>query len=91
MCHESCPDNGSVVEAAAGWAGKCHVVRSRGGLLRQRIGDPVTVEDVARNWGKVVDMSRAERVESIGVRIFSGFALWRWIPFSGILSLLWLH
>jgi len=67
LAHESCTDNGSVVEAAAGWAGKCHVVRSQGGLLRQRIGDPVTIEDVAKNWGKIVDMSRAERVETITV------------------------
>lgn len=23
LCHESCEDNGSVIEAAAGWVGKC--------------------------------------------------------------------
>ena len=23
LCHEDCPDNGSVIEAAGGWAGKC--------------------------------------------------------------------
>jgi len=23
LCHESCEDNGSLIEAAGGWAGKC--------------------------------------------------------------------
>lgn len=23
LCHETCEDNGSVIEAAAGWVGKC--------------------------------------------------------------------
>ena len=23
LCHEDCQDNGSVIEAAGGWAGKC--------------------------------------------------------------------
>ena len=23
LCHEDCPDNGAIIEAAGGWAGKC--------------------------------------------------------------------
>lgn len=26
LCHEECPDSGSVIEAAAGWVGKCNVL-----------------------------------------------------------------
>ena len=29
LCHEDCRDNGSVIEAAGGWAGKCEWSDSR--------------------------------------------------------------
>lgn len=26
LCHDTCTDNGSVIEAAAGWVGKCESI-----------------------------------------------------------------
>ena len=26
LCHESCQDNGSIIETAAGWVGKCQFI-----------------------------------------------------------------
>ncbi|KAJ4433546.1 hypothetical protein ANN_15855 [Periplaneta americana] len=66
LCHESCGETGSIIEAAAGWAGKCHLVRSTGSLLRARIDEIVTPEAVRDSWDKVTDMSSAVRMESIG-------------------------
>lgn len=65
LCHESCEENGAIIESAAGWAGKCHLVRSPGGLLRARIDQIVTPEAVRESWSKVTDMSAAARFESI--------------------------
>lgn len=65
MCHETCPDNGSVVESAAGWAAKVHMTRGKGSLLRSSIDADVTLETVRDSWDKVTDMSKAERCESI--------------------------
>lgn len=65
MCHETCTENGTIIEAAAGWAGKCHIVRSSGSILRSSISDGVTIEDVAQRWDKVTDMSTAEHLSSI--------------------------
>ena len=27
MCHEDCKDNGAIIEAAGGWAGKCETFK----------------------------------------------------------------
>lgn len=65
MCHEDCGDNGSVIESAAGWAGKCQVITSKGTVLRKRIGDAVSIEDVRNQWTDVTDMEGAKHRESI--------------------------
>ncbi|XP_060533989.1 peroxisomal multifunctional enzyme type 2-like isoform X2 [Cylas formicarius] len=65
LSHESCSENGSIIEAAAGWAGKCSIVRSNGSVLRSNIKDNVTLENVKENWGKIVDMSDAKTFQSI--------------------------
>nr|CAD7571488.1 unnamed protein product [Timema californicum] len=65
LCHESCPETGSIIEAAAGWAGKSYLVRSQGSLLRSKITDNVTPEDVREHWGTVTDMSNAKHYPSI--------------------------
>lgn len=65
LCHEQCTDSGTIVEAAAGWATKCHMVRGVGSLLRDRISDLVTPEAVKNRWSKVTDMSRATHLDSI--------------------------
>ncbi|KAJ8924435.1 hypothetical protein NQ315_007231 [Exocentrus adspersus] len=65
LCHESCQENGSVIESAAGWAGKCTVVRSNGSLLRTKITDGVSIEAVRDKWEKITDLSKVERVNTI--------------------------
>lgn len=65
MCHESCQENGSIIESAAGWAGKCTIVRSNGSLLRTKISDKVNIENVRDNWEKITDISNAKRINTI--------------------------
>ncbi|XP_066587464.1 peroxisomal multifunctional enzyme type 2-like [Prorops nasuta] len=65
LCHEDCKENGSIIESALGWAGKCHIVRASGANLRQCIKQGVTPEDVQNNWGKVTDMSSAKHLDNI--------------------------
>ncbi|XP_063905915.1 peroxisomal multifunctional enzyme type 2 [Zophobas morio] len=65
LCHESCPENGAVIESAAGWAGKCQIIRANGSLLRTKITDGVSVENVRDNWQQVTSMTGAEILASI--------------------------
>ncbi|KAK6643635.1 hypothetical protein RUM43_005145 [Polyplax serrata] len=65
LCHESCSENGSVFDAAAGWAGQTFILKSKGGLLRTKIGDSVTIENVRDNWAAVTDMTHAKRMKNI--------------------------
>lgn len=65
LCHDSCQENGSIIESAAGWAGKCHIIRSNGSLLRSKITEGVIVEEVAKKWDAVTDMSKATHLNSI--------------------------
>ncbi|XP_071638603.1 peroxisomal multifunctional enzyme type 2 isoform X1 [Temnothorax longispinosus] len=65
LCHEDCTENGSIIEAALGWAGKCHIIRSSGCVLRQNLSDDLTPENVRENWSKVIDMTSAKRLTSI--------------------------
>ncbi|XP_033298468.1 peroxisomal multifunctional enzyme type 2 [Bombus vancouverensis nearcticus] len=65
LCHEKCMENGSIIESALGWAGKCHVVRSSGSTLRQDLSSNVTPEDVEKKWSAVTDMSAAKHFDSL--------------------------
>lgn len=65
LCHESCQENGSIIESAAGWAGRCTIVRANGSLLRRRPEDDVSIENVRDNWSIIRDISNAQRLESI--------------------------
>lgn len=58
LCHDSCQENATIIDSAAGWAGKCHVVRSQGALLRTQIGEGVSLENVRDNWDRVTNMGR---------------------------------
>ncbi|KRT82416.1 dehydrogenase [Oryctes borbonicus] len=60
LCHESCEENGSIIESGAGWAGKCHLIRSNGALLRSNMADAVTIEKVQENWSKITNMENAQ-------------------------------
>ncbi|XP_034472898.1 peroxisomal multifunctional enzyme type 2 [Drosophila innubila] len=64
LCHESCTDNGSYIESAAGWATKVHTVRGKGSVLRPSLEDSVTLEYVQNAWNQVTDMSQAKHWNS---------------------------
>lgn len=65
LCHEYCSDNGCIIESAAGWAAKYHLVRSRGKMLRKKLHDGVSVEDVRDSWDVVTNMSDTVHLDSI--------------------------
>ncbi|XP_001606624.1 peroxisomal multifunctional enzyme type 2 isoform X1 [Nasonia vitripennis] len=65
LCHDDCKENGSIIESAIGWAGKCRIVRSNGHLLRRDMNDIVTPEAVRDNWNTVTDMTNAKAYDSI--------------------------
>ncbi|XP_064538687.1 peroxisomal multifunctional enzyme type 2 [Drosophila montana] len=65
LCHESCEDNGSYIESAAGWATKVHTVRGKGSVVRPSLEEPVTLEYVQGAWSKVTDMSEAKHLDAI--------------------------
>lgn len=66
MCHETCEENGSIIESAAGWAGKCVIMRANGALLRSSINEGVTIESVRDNWDQIIDIKNAKKFNSIG-------------------------
>jgi len=57
MCHEDCTDNGSIIEAAGGFAARYQYHRSGGAILRANLKDDVTVEAVRDKWTQITDMS----------------------------------
>ncbi|XP_076633275.1 peroxisomal multifunctional enzyme type 2 [Colletes latitarsis] len=65
LCHEKCTENGSIIESALGWAGKCHLIRSSGATLRQNLSSNITPEDVEQNWSAITDMSSAKHFDTI--------------------------
>lgn len=66
LCHESCQENGSIIEAAGGWAGKCTIVRGNGALLRSRLDEGVTIESVRDKWTQITDLTDAKKIDTIG-------------------------
>ncbi|RZF44785.1 hypothetical protein LSTR_LSTR000737 [Laodelphax striatellus] len=65
LCHESCDENGSIIDSAVGWASKCQIVRSKGSIIRHSITDRVTPEAVQNNWRVITDMDKASNPGSI--------------------------
>ena len=63
LCHDSCEESGSTIEVGAGWAGKIRSQSAAGAVFANKSAPP-TVEDVARNFGKICDFS--EGAEAIG-------------------------
>ena len=64
LCHEDCEENGSIVEAAGGWAGRYRWQRSKGIVLTDQRTKMVSLENVKDGWEKVVDMSEHEYPDS---------------------------
>jgi NAD(P)-dependent dehydrogenase (short-subunit alcohol dehydrogenase family) len=54
LCSEQAP-TGCIIEAAAGYYAKVQVVEAKG----VKLGDKATLEDVAKNWDKITDMTGA--------------------------------
>ncbi|XP_026286944.1 peroxisomal multifunctional enzyme type 2 [Frankliniella occidentalis] len=65
LCHESCGDNGSIIDSGAGYAAQCQMYRGEGVSLRKRITDDLSIEDVRDSWEKVTDMSKATPLTTI--------------------------
>ncbi|XP_035205471.1 peroxisomal multifunctional enzyme type 2-like, partial [Stegodyphus dumicola] len=63
LCHESCPENGGVFEAAGGWVGKYQWQRSSGKAFIPP--DKLTVEAVRDNWDAIADMSNSSTPASL--------------------------
>lgn len=49
LCHDSCTENGSIFEVAAGYIAKLRLQRSEGAFLNLEH----TPEDVKANWNKI--------------------------------------
>jgi hypothetical protein len=67
LCHESCADNGCVVECGGGWAGKLRRERSRGVFFdgaQSGSSEAYEVEDVARRWREIMSFEDADHPES---------------------------
>lgn len=66
LCHESCEENGTYIESAAGWATKVHFVRGKGTTMRTSIDqNSISPEYIKSVWSKVVDMSEAKHFDTI--------------------------
>ncbi|XP_057365697.1 peroxisomal multifunctional enzyme type 2-like [Daphnia carinata] len=59
LCHDSCTDTGSVIEAAAGWVGKYRWERTRGMTLRESTNDPILPEAVRDNWEQICNFNNS--------------------------------
>lgn len=56
LCHESCPENGGIFEAAGGWVGKYRLQRSRGKVFIP-LSD-LTPEGVKNSWDQITDFTQ---------------------------------
>jgi len=61
LAHESCPDNGEIIEVAAGWIAKVRYQRAKGVFLKP----PFTAEDAMKNWSKAADYSKPDYPQEI--------------------------
>lgn len=55
LCHESCPTNGDVIEAAGGYFGRYQWQRSGGKVFTDT--NQITIEDIQNNWQQITGMS----------------------------------
>ena len=55
LCHDSCPSNGDVFEAAGRFYGKYQWQRSNGKVFH--IANSVSIEDIRDAWNEISDMA----------------------------------
>lgn len=60
LCHEKCPENGSVIESAGGWAGKYRWQRSPGHIFEATNESNIqpSLENVRDGWENAVNMDQ---------------------------------
>ena len=60
LCHEKCPENGSVIESAGGWAGKYRWQRSPGHIFEttHESNTQPSLENVRDGWENAVNMDQ---------------------------------
>jgi NAD(P)-dependent dehydrogenase (short-subunit alcohol dehydrogenase family) len=69
LCSDDAP-TGTILEAGAGYYSKVHIVEGKG----VKLGDNVSVEDIAKNWEKISDMGAATPFNTgaeVTMKIFS--------------------
>ncbi len=69
LCSDDAP-TGTILEAGAGYYSKVQIVEGKG----VKLGDNVSVEDIAKNWEKISDMSAATPFNTgseVTMKIFS--------------------
>ena len=58
LVHEDTPDNGVIVEAAAGWFAKVRMQRAKG-VFHDFVDKGMTIEDVANKWDQASDFTES--------------------------------
>lgn len=59
LCHESCEENGALLELGAGWVAKLRWARAKGGIMSK-----ATPEGARDIWDKVTDFADEDHPES---------------------------
>jgi multifunctional beta-oxidation protein len=61
LSHESCPDNGEIIEVAAGWIAKVRYQRAKGVFLKP----PFSAEDALKKWSGTSNYSTPDYPQEI--------------------------
>ncbi|XP_071953344.1 peroxisomal multifunctional enzyme type 2-like [Antedon mediterranea] len=64
LCHESCNENGEIIECGAGWYAKLRLQRSKGLVVRKKNVN-FTPEEICQNWDIATDFSEPSYPSSI--------------------------
>uniref|UniRef100_A0A6G1S4Y6 Peroxisomal multifunctional enzyme A n=1 Tax=Aceria tosichella TaxID=561515 RepID=A0A6G1S4Y6_9ACAR len=62
LCHESCPENGGIFEAAGGWVARYKLHRSKGKVFH----DELSLETLEKNWAELSSMTGGAYFATVG-------------------------